>query len=284
VGAARHTNTLKFRAGLTLKALLCSSCGHRWLPTSAEGQRLLETAYSNGYTGFRVDPFFNRVVQAEIEHRLKKAKTPPASLLDVGCGNGAFLGLAAAAGYQARGIDVSPVSIELCRRNGLVCVAGDFLLYGFGQSFDLITMWDVMEHLREPRAFVARAGELLSPSGVLVLKIPSKGALNFHVLRVAPRRGGTLLGAPNHVQFFNERSLAATLRACGFVDALWFEHLRFRKRPRTADLRKIAARAVGRVLSTLANDENLYVMASKTTFEPQALANIPHRRREKLLV
>lgn len=277
-----RTNLLAFRAGLTLQAMLCGSCDHRWLVTSPEIQRRIEEAYGKHYTGFRIDERFKTVVAGEIERRLVRVRPPPARVLDVGCGNGEFLALAAAAGYAAQGIDVSPTSSELCRSKGLSAVAGDFLSHDFGSRFGLVTMWDVMEHLREPAAFVTRAYSLLEETGVLVLKIPSKGALNFRILRTFPRRGGVLLGAPNHIQFFSRRSLARLLGRAGFVEMMWFQHMRFRVRPETRNLAKLAARGVSRVVAAAASDENLYVLATKLPFTREVVESVAHRNVERL--
>jgi SAM-dependent methyltransferase len=202
--------------------------------------------------------------------------------LDVGCGNGEFLALAVAAGYAARGIDVSPTSSVICQQKGLSAVSGDFLSHDFGAAFDVVTMWDVMEHLRLPGEFVARAHSLLAPDGVLLLKIPSKGELNFSLLRWAPRRGGTLLGAPNHVQFFSERSLARLVARCGFTQILWFEHQRFRTRPPTLNPRKLVARSLSRLVAAAAFDRNLYALVAKQSFPQQVLEAVRHRRIERL--
>ncbi|MDQ2642210.1 MAG: class I SAM-dependent methyltransferase [Myxococcota bacterium] len=273
---------LEFRSGLTLPAMLCRSCQHRWLTTTPEIQHRIERAYGKHYTGFRIDERFKAVVAGELEHRLKRVKPPPGPMLDVGCGNGEFLALAVAAGYLAQGIDVSPTSSELCRSKGLSAVAGDFLSHDFGTRFGLITMWDVMEHLREPAEFVRRAYSLLDDSGVLVLKIPSKGALNFRLLRTFPRRGGTLLGAPNHIQFFTRRSLAKLLARAGFVEMMWLAHMRFRVRPKTRNLGKLIARGVSRAVAAAAADENLYVLANKLPFTPEIVASVTHRDIERL--
>ena len=278
-----RTNVLEFRSGLTLPAMLCGNCGHRWLVTSAEIQSRIEQAYGQHYTGFRIDERFRGVIAAEIEARLKRVMPPPARVLDVGCGNGEFLALAADAGYAVYGIDVSPTSRDLCLGKGLTTVAGDFLQHDFGVRFGLVTMWDVMEHLRDPAAFVTRAHALLEDHGVLVLKVPSKGALNFRVLRAFPRRGGTLLGAPNHIQFFSRRSLSELLRRAAFVEVMWLEHIRFRAlRMGTRNLAKFAARGVSRVLAAASADENLYLLVTKRPFARDVVQSVAHRYIESL--
>ncbi|MFL6733841.1 MAG: class I SAM-dependent methyltransferase [Sphingomicrobium sp.] len=103
-------------------------------------------------------------------------------------------------GYNIEGIDVSPASAEICTAEGLKARAGDFLTEQFDGKFDLITMWDVVEHLRDPAMFLARARELLSDTGYLFARIPGFGEISVHLSSMIPRAAGTLLGAPEHVQ------------------------------------------------------------------------------------
>lgn len=280
--SVKRTNRLHFTGGLTLQALYCKRCTHRWLHTTPEAHGQIEAQYDDHYAGFRVDRYFNAVVSEEIAGRLAAIVPPPASLLDVGCGNGEFLSLARAAGYVTRGIDVSEAAAKACGERGLEVCAGDFLNQRFDQQFDIITMWDVMEHLRLPGDFARRAASLLTPGGVLLLKIPSKGGLNFSLLRLIPRRGGLLLGAPDHVQFFSEPSLRRLLARAGFSEMLWFESKGFRSQPRTFRPKKLLGRALSRILSRLARDRNLYVVATRTSFPAEGVQRIQHRRLERL--
>jgi 2-polyprenyl-3-methyl-5-hydroxy-6-metoxy-1,4-benzoquinol methylase len=273
---------LRFAGELALEALQCQRCAHRWLSTTPAEQRQIEARYDSHYVGFRVDPYFNAVVSEELARRVTAIVPPPAALLDVGCGNGEFLGLAKAAGYAAHGIDVSEAAAESCRQRGLEVCAGDFLSRSLGQQFDIITMWDVMEHLRSPRDFAQRASSLLAPGGVLLLKIPCKGGLNFSLLRLVPGRGGLLLRAPTHIQYFSEPSLRRMLASAGFRQILWFESKGFRSYQRTLRPKKLLGRALIRVLSRLAGDQNLYVVATKSSFPEAVTRRIQYRRLERL--
>jgi 2-polyprenyl-3-methyl-5-hydroxy-6-metoxy-1,4-benzoquinol methylase len=277
-----RTNRLRFAGGLTLEALRCRRCAHRWLLTTPEVQGLIEAQYDGHYAGFRVDPYFNAVVSEELEQRLAAIVPPPATLLDVGCGNGEFLSLAKAARYTACGIDVSEAAAEGCRQRGLEVNAGDFLSRTFDQQFDIITLWDVMEHLRSPGDFARRAASLLAPDGVLLLKIPSKGSLNFSLLRLVSGRGGLLLGAPGHIQFFSESSLRRLLARTGFRQVLWFTSKRFRSQQRTLRPKKLIGRAVVRLISRLAGDQNLYVVATRSSFPEGVTRRIQYRRLDRL--
>jgi 2-polyprenyl-3-methyl-5-hydroxy-6-metoxy-1,4-benzoquinol methylase len=239
--------------------LSCRSCGHRWLAVSADQQEAINGLYAEDYAGFRDDPVFSRVVRDEIASTIAPHVPPPASVLDVGCGNGTFLHLASEAGYRARGLDVSPAAADSCRKRGLHASAGDFLRADLPQ-FDLVTFWDVLEHLRDPRAFLLRARSLLRPGGRVLIKVPGLGTAFFPLLAAQPRLTRVMLGTPGHVQFFSPRSLAALLRACGLSAAEWRPAMHFRS-PRPARSWKHRAAQLLQT-SPLAGRGNLYVIAA----------------------
>ena len=92
-------------------------------------------------------------------------------LLDVGCGNGVFLDMARTAGWSVSGIEISERHANEARnRMGLDVRCGDFLEVGLPLgSFNVITMWDFLEHVLDPRQVLERTRELLAPAGVLLI-------------------------------------------------------------------------------------------------------------------
>lgn len=97
--------------------------------------------------------------------------------LDIGCGNGFFVEMASAAGFEAHGIDINPTAVEAARARGLEHIfQGD--LASFKKSFpearfDLITYFDCLEHLDSPNAELAAILSLLREGGVLALTTPN---------------------------------------------------------------------------------------------------------------
>lgn len=110
---------------------------------------------------------------------------PGKLLLDVGCGIGRFLILARDRGFQAHGVDFNPAYIDQAKMAGLENVwAMDFDAF-FGRqkrSYDVVTLFDVLEHLPEPVVFLTHLKRALRPGGSLVLTVPN-GA------RPVPSRG-----------------------------------------------------------------------------------------------
>ncbi len=132
---------------------------------------------------------------------------PGRRLLDVGCGEGHLLDAATRAGWQPLGLDLSEHAIAICQAFGLPARQVDFFSPELdGVRFDVITMFELIEHVSRPSAFLARAEALLVPGGVLHLTTPNFDSFDRRVL-----------GAqwppihPEHIGYFTPVTLQRTL-------------------------------------------------------------------------
>lgn len=103
---------------------------------------------------------------------------PPASVLDAGCGWGSTLLALERAGYRASGLDLSRRALEQldAERPGRRLIQADLaqgLPPSVSDSFDAVLALDVIEHLDDDRAAVARLAQLLRPGGWLLLSVPA---------------------------------------------------------------------------------------------------------------
>jgi SAM-dependent methyltransferase len=98
---------------------------------------------------------------------------PAGRLLDFGCGSGSFARLASAAGYDVVGVEPFSLGRGL-ESPGLRLVRGSLDECGqtLGQ-FDVITLWQVLEHVPDPGALLARLVPHLQPAGTLVVSVPN---------------------------------------------------------------------------------------------------------------
>lgn len=108
--------------------------------------------------------------------------------LDVGCGYGGFLVAFSKVGMEVIGIEIDPNQIAYAEENCLDhnlqdCVfLGDILDTNFIQqlgTFDVITCFDVIEHVSDADQALKNMVSLLNPGGILVLEIPNKNSINF---------------------------------------------------------------------------------------------------------
>jgi SAM-dependent methyltransferase len=259
----------------------CPDCRHRWLFTSADQQVRIEANYHEDYAGFRKDEFFDRRIREELESRISKLITPTATLLDVGCGSGDFLQAAEEHGITGRGVDVSEAASAIARKRGLNAQCLDFLNSDVGTGYSIVSMWDVIEHLKDPFQFVRKAHDLLAEDGFLLFKIPSYGDLNFDLLRLSQNRSPILLGAPDHVQYFTQHSLSLLLGRAGFTQIVWFGTEAFRGARATNSLKKKIGRWIKSRVARIAGDANLYGFAFKMPLEGPLLSSLHPRDIDK---
>lgn len=146
-------------------------------------------------------------------------------LLDVGCAAGYFLEAAAARGYDVAGVELSaearaqsPAALRDRIAPSLASVDG---------GFDVVTLWDVLEHLPSPDAALAEIAPRLAPGGALGLVLPVLGSVNT---RVAPRTWDQYK-PPEHLWFFSRAALRALLARHGMEvvheEAAWTRRSRF---------------------------------------------------------
>ena len=141
------------------------------------------------------------------------APAPGARLLDVGCGNGAFLLRMRAAGWEVEGIEPDPAARAFATDAGLPVQAGPLTAGPFEPaSFDAVTMNHVLEHLHEPLRVLAACARILRPGGVLWIAAPNGAANGLERYQ----RHWFPLDPPRHLIFFTPDALRAALSAAGF--------------------------------------------------------------------
>jgi 2-polyprenyl-3-methyl-5-hydroxy-6-metoxy-1,4-benzoquinol methylase len=134
-------------------------------------------------------------------------------LLDVGCGDGGFLRLAQACGWQVEGVDPDPQAVAEGRRQGLPLREGGLEAFaGQAACFDHITLSHVIEHVHDPLALLADCHRLLRPGGRLWIATPNIDSAG-HAHHGRFWRG---LEAPRHLVLFHEAGLRRLLAQAGF--------------------------------------------------------------------
>lgn len=104
-------------------------------------------------------------------------------LLDVGCYTGVFVEIAGKAGWDACGVDPSRWAVAEAKKTGLNVIEGTLESVGFvEEQFDVITMWDVIEHLDDPCETLAQAHRLLKKNGIIVIHTMNIDSLISRIL------------------------------------------------------------------------------------------------------
>ncbi|MFN8533382.1 MAG: class I SAM-dependent methyltransferase [Dehalococcoidia bacterium] len=152
------------------------------------------------------------------------ARAPNGLALDVGTSFGWFL-RAAPPGWQVRGLEPAPEVAAGDRAAGLdVRTGGVEALAGDPDRYDLITLWNVFEHLPEPRRVLRAIHDRLQPGGLLALSVPNRLGLYNRLGYFAAAAGlsdplHTLFQVDNpgpHLFHYARRDLRRLLRGAGF--------------------------------------------------------------------
>jgi SAM-dependent methyltransferase len=172
----------------------CETCALVYLwpqIDDAEVRELFERLYTEGegsvpelatyYDFTRTDAPDNPLVQ--IYERWLDAierECGPGRLLDIGCGTGLFLAVARRRGWQPYGVDDCGAATAHARDHfGLDVWDGQFADFAERQGlrFDAITMWDIIEHSRDPVALLSAARSALAPGGVIGISTPNQRSI-----------------------------------------------------------------------------------------------------------
>lgn len=139
-------------------------------------------------------------------------------LLDVGCGNGEFVSFAADMGYDALGVEPSGRIADAALQRGLDVYQGTVEEFTENRSkiFDVVTLFNVLEHVPDPERTLKMVWSLLASGGVVVVKVPNE----FNPFQVAARDSLGLdkwwVTIPAHLHYFDLSSITALGRRCGF--------------------------------------------------------------------
>jgi SAM-dependent methyltransferase len=146
---------------------------------------------------------------------IRRARPAPGRLLDIGCGNGAILQLAARDGWQVAGTELDPAHAALLReRLGLEVHTGTLAGIPDEAPFDVIVLRHVLEHVPDPLGTVREIGSRLAPGGLALLEFPTIDGWDQRLRRWMHRTGlhrhrYAADYRPGHVQEFNRRSFGA---------------------------------------------------------------------------
>ncbi|MEW6268745.1 MAG: class I SAM-dependent methyltransferase [Thermodesulfobacteriota bacterium] len=201
----------------------CRSCGQVQLDPFPTLEQLRE-AYPASYIG-HVESAGSRGALYKLLYEVKEyfhgrqlapVVVPGGRALDIGCGNGEFLlRLRELGAGELDGIDFSPRAAELASARGVnvfLGVFGDF--EAPPASYDVIVMYNYLEHTLQPDEEAAKARRLLKPGGHLIGELPNFGSLDRRLF--GRYWGGNHV--PRHTFQFDERTLTRTLRAAGFAE------------------------------------------------------------------
>jgi SAM-dependent methyltransferase len=219
-----------FRLSNAAPLLRCPRCALGWWPWPAFDPKLFynrqyfqSADLKRGYSDYAsLEPGLRHMARSRLLRigkllQARPANTAPGAVsapraFDIGCGTGCFLEEAGRAGWEAEGCEVSAHAAEQARARGLAVTCTPVEQLDLPpNSYDCVALWDVVEHLRDPRDALAKAAGALRPGGVLALSTGD-------ITSLCARLSGPcwhLFNLPEHLFFFSPNSLRRLLARVG---------------------------------------------------------------------
>ncbi len=134
-------------------------------------------------------------------------------ILDAGCGSGFFLDEAQKNGWKAFGSEYDPVTVEQCRDRGMIMCSGQLEENSFPKNnFDVITSFEVIEHLADPLKELKLFHRFLRPGGILYLTTPNFNSIG----KTIAGSDWSVVNYPEHLNYFTPATLHKALGIAGF--------------------------------------------------------------------
>lgn len=157
------------------------------------------------------------LIVATFKKRLEQIEkfSKPGKLLDIGCAFGFFLELAKKHKWLAQGIEISQAGYNYAKNNLKLNVTNKPLEEANfkSSSFDVVTIFDVIEHIPNPQKTVKEIRRILKPNGLIVVTTPDIGSLAAKILG---KNWEEVKRVREHIYFFSRNTLRKMLEANGF--------------------------------------------------------------------
>ena len=195
---------------LTFNVMKCSKCGLVCVNPYPENLVDYYDAYQKG--NLKDDALL--FLLPDRVKKIKKLKNS-GKILDIGCGKGEFLFNMSREGWDVYGCDFYPYVCDLAKKKfGLKNIYNDdFLHVNFPEkSFDVITLWHVLEHLARPMETLKKINQLLKDDGVLIIESPDFSSIQSRFFKDK----WFSLDVPRHLFQFSPKVLGKRIESAKF--------------------------------------------------------------------
>lgn len=175
-------------------------------------------------------------------------------VLDIGCGGGFFLNAVRETFDEVYGLEISSELAEFVKRKwGIDVHIGDIQNINFSENyFDIITLYDVIEHMLHPDQLLSEIHRILKPGGVVVVSTPNVNGLSAKIMKDK----WLFFTPPEHLYYFSPNSLKIFLEANGFTvrkvrtENIYLNHMlmqKFRRKISRKELRSSTSKISGSI-------------------------------------
>ena len=189
----------------------CNQCSFVFAQKIPSTQELID--YYDGYgRNDYLSPITIKRYNELLDEMEKYRKTN--RILDVGCGIGYFLEVAKEHGWEVYGTEYTDKALEICREKGIHMQEGKLDPSQFdGESFDIITSFEVLEHINNPVEETTNFHALLRSGGLVYLTTPNFNSLLRHRLK----ERYDVITYPEHLSYYTPKTLHRLFTNSGFL-------------------------------------------------------------------
>jgi 2-polyprenyl-3-methyl-5-hydroxy-6-metoxy-1,4-benzoquinol methylase len=128
-------------------------------------------------------------------------------LLDVGCSSGSLLKVAKKIGFDVQGVETAEQAVQTARNQGFKVFQGKLEEAKFeNESFDLIILFELIEHIKDPKDLLYECFRILKRGGIVVLNTPNQDSWTASFMK--EKWGGfSLVDMGGHISFFSPKSI-----------------------------------------------------------------------------
>ncbi len=196
------------------RLLKCSSCSGVWLDSPPKPEEMGSHYTEDYHKGIMAGGEGDVASRWKYPRRRIAHYKQGGAILDIGCSSGAFLSTMKGSSWELYGIDMEESTAERARANtGANVFVGDAVAAPFlPETFDVITSFDLLEHVYSPREFLGKVFEWLKPGGIYYAMMPNIESWEARFF------GSYWYGLelPRHLTHFSPRSLEHLMTAVGF--------------------------------------------------------------------
>ncbi|MBK8710340.1 MAG: class I SAM-dependent methyltransferase [Niastella sp.] len=165
----------------------------------------------------------NHTLQSKRRLVQKETGMLTGSILDVGCGTGAFLATMQQAGWQTCGVERDDVARQNAKQLHQVVALPAEDLFTINQQFDAISLWHVLEHVHDLQNYIEQLKKLLKPKGVLFIAVPNPKSADAKTYK----EYWAAYDVPRHLYHFTAKSMRILMESHGLqaekVYPMWFD-------------------------------------------------------------
>jgi len=212
-----HSRVKPFYSGLQK----CLNCGHIFADLNIDEKEIFALYEKNYFLGEEYKDYIadKEVIQKNFRLRLKILEKflhheRHERLLEVGCAYGFFLDIIRDRFKKVFGIDITDDGINYAKTQLKLDVAkDDFLNYDFRhEKFDVVCMWDTIEHLQNPHLYLEKASQCMEKGSLITITTGDIGSFNARMKKDKWR----LIHLPTHIHYFTKKTLSQILNNYGF--------------------------------------------------------------------